>query len=79
MPGVTFWKTTLWFSSQSPHAVPSGEQTDLPGVGHEPSEAPGAEAGAGAAALGLGGGGGGAGAAGAGGRGGGGGAAVVLG
>lgn len=77
VPGVTFWKTTLWFSSQSPHAVPSGEQTDFPGVGHVPSEEPGAEAGTGAAVLGLGGGGGGAGAVGAGG--GGGGAAVVLG
>jgi len=45
---------TFWFSSQSPHAVPSGEQTDFPGVGHVPVESPGTEAGV--AALGLGGG-----------------------
>lgn len=66
---------TLWFSSQSPQAVPSGEQTDLPGVVHAPVEEPGA--GAGAAALGLGGGGAGIGVVV--GAGGGGGAAVVVG
>jgi len=63
----------LWFSSQSPQAVPSGEQTDFPGVGHVPVESPGT--GAGVAALGLGGGGAGLGVV----AGGAGGAAVVVG
>lgn len=65
MPGVTFWKMTVWFSSQLPQAVPSGEQRDLPGVGHVPVEMPGAEAAG--AGLGLGGGGAGIGVGGAGG------------
>lgn len=44
---------TVLCSSHVPHAVPSGEQTDLPGVGHVPVVSPGIDGGAAGAVLGF--------------------------